>query len=267
MTYTFRRPSPSPPILILLGLLCFAMPAHAQDWTVQYFTRGALNQQPFFGTGSYLFLRTPEGPPIVYVLNNPAQGWSNLGAYGVAPIPEGIPAIAFTGAYDEAVATRNGNTVATPELAILSIIPMMDRIAGRLNPPLQWITATGATSVLRAVGYPAQRRGIVIELPAARLEVIEWCSGLMSAKWLLFLGLTLVAGARLPWRWALVVVVGAPLIAIEANILRVAGIGIALEVSGYAVRETAKYWLGYAALAAGIVQVTGLAHLAVRRNR
>jgi len=158
---------------------------------------------------------------------------------------------------------------AVPELAIL---PVLSRhIGGRrlnrlVNPTLQRMTAWGAAMLLRVLQIPATVHGIYIGLPSVTLEVQEWCSGIVAMKWLTLLALVvaLVGAGRLPWKVALIV--AAPFIALETNILRVAGIGASIEVFGYASRGTAKEWLGWAAMALGVVQVVGLGWL-INRQR
>ena len=119
--------------------------------------------------------------------------------------------------------------------------------------------------MLRALGRSAVQRGVYVDLPGVSLEVQEWCSGLVSAKWLLLLGLflVLVGSGRLPWKIALLL--AAPLIALEVNMLRVAGVGVGLEVWGHASRHAAKDVMGWIALALGVVQVVGLGRLMNRR--
>ena len=66
-----------------------------------------------------------------------------------------------------------------------------------------------------------------------------------SMKWLLLLAVfvALVGSGGVSSKVALVV--AAPLIALEANILRVAGIGLSIEVLGPALRDAAKEWLSW----------------------
>jgi hypothetical protein len=88
-------------------------------------------------------------------------------------------------------------TVSTPELPLLRRA-LSRHIGGRplkaiADPPLQHITAWGASGVLRAAQIPAVSDGVLVHLSRVRLEVEEWCSGLVSMKWL-----SLLAGT---WRW------------------------------------------------------------------
>jgi exosortase/archaeosortase family protein len=163
--------------------------------------------------------------------------------------------------------------VAVPELAVLRTLTK--HIGGRrlnaaVNPTLQRVTAWGATAILQALWIPAVQRGVYVDLSSVSLEVQEWCSGLYLVKWLLLLALFLAVVGRqtVPWKVALIVV--APLIALEANVLRVAGVGVSYEILGYAPEHWMgwgpKHWLGWGALALGVVQVVGLGWL-INRQR
>jgi hypothetical protein len=76
----------------------------SQEWKVDYSTRVDVSQaSQFYGPGAYLFLKAPDNTPV-YLQQG---GWSFIGLYGQgAPVPAAIPAIVFTGAFDQAVATR-----------------------------------------------------------------------------------------------------------------------------------------------------------------
>jgi len=160
--------------------------------------------------------------------------------------------------------------VSVPELAILRRLPRHifgPQLHALLNPSLQRVTAWGAATMLRAIRIPAAQRGVHVDLPSVSLEVQEWCSGLVSMKWLLLLAvfIALVGSGSLPWKVALVL--AAPLIALEANTLRGAGIGLGLEAGGYDYRSLLKDGTGWVALALGVVQVIGLGRWMNRRAR
>jgi len=71
-------------------------------WSVDYSTRGDIGQvNQFYGTGAYLFLKTPTADIPVYLQRS---GWQYQGSYGQVDLPEGIPDIRFTGPFDQAVA-------------------------------------------------------------------------------------------------------------------------------------------------------------------
>src|SRR5262245_21370229 len=118
--------------------------------------------------------------------------------------------------------------VAVPELVILHIYG--PQLNAALNPYLQRATAWGAFTLLLTLGIQAVLDGVYIALPSVTLEVQEWCSGVSSMKWLALFGLllTLTSAAGMPWRLA--ILLAAPLIAMEATILRVAAIGVGYEI-------------------------------------
>jgi exosortase/archaeosortase family protein len=140
--------------------------------------------------------------------------------------------------------------IAVPELVILHIYgPQLNAV---LNPYLQRATAWGAAKLLRALQVPAVLDGRYIVLPSVTLEVQEWCSGVSSVKWFALLGLllALTSGAGVPQRLAIFLT--APLIAIEANMLRVAAIGAGYEIwQGSSLKEG----VGWATLILGVGQV------------
>ena len=73
-----------------------------------------------------------------------------------------------------------------------------------------------------------------------RLEVEEWCSGLVSMKWLLLSATMLLFVGAAPWPWKLALILAVPLIALEVNMLRVARVGAGTEIFGHAARSALK---------------------------
>src|SRR5262245_36691607 len=72
-------------------------------WTIDYTVRGDISQvNKFYGTGAYLFLKTPDSIPV-YLQQG---GWQYQGVYGHVMLPDGLPAISFVGPYDQAIASR-----------------------------------------------------------------------------------------------------------------------------------------------------------------
>jgi len=159
-------------------------------------------------------------------------------------------------------AAESSPVLAVPELSILRRLSPRHlygrELAALANPSLQRTTAWGAACVLNAVQIPARQRAEFIDLPHVRLEVQEWCSGLVSMKWFLLLsvGIALAVPVSIPWKIALIF--AAPLIALEVNILRVAGIGISVEWLHADGWGPMKEWLAWVATGLGVAQVVGL---------
>jgi exosortase/archaeosortase family protein len=257
-------------LLIAIMICLFAMPASAETWTVEYSRVGDVSFiTPVFPPGTYELVKTPDFIPVYL---REATIWNFIGMYGgpaaghpQAALPESFPTVAFTGLYDVAIVRPlgggGGNVVATPELAILR--SFTKHIGGKqlhaaLNPPLQRLTAWSAATLLGASSW-----GDRIYLPQLTLEVQEWCSGLVQIKWLLVLAVVCLAIGRVPWPWALGVIVAVPLIGFEVNVLRVVGIGLAYERYGWAVKD----WMGWGATIFGVAQVIGLGTMARRIGR
>jgi exosortase/archaeosortase family protein len=222
---------------------------------VEYFKSGTVVPvAPVYPNGSYEFVRAPDYIPV-YLRR--ADMWDFIGMYGgpaagqpQASLPGSFPSIAFPGGTDYAIVTP---VVGVPELAIGR--SFTKHIGGRrlnaaVNPTLQRITAWGAAKLLGAPSH-----GIYVVLPHVVLEVQEWCSGVSSMKWLALLALGMGLVLRVGWAWTAALVIAAPLIGLETNIFRVAGIGYGYD----------KDMLGWGVIGFGVVQVAGFGWLAARR--
>jgi exosortase/archaeosortase family protein len=176
------------------------------------------------------------------------------GDYAIGGATFGDPAIGCCPVTSFFAESGHISVTAVPELSILR--SFAKHLGGRrlnafVNPTLQRLTAWGAAKLLGAKSY-----GVYVVLPTTILEVQEWCSGVSTMKWLMLLafGLALVTRASMPWKIAFVVV--APLIGLETNILRVAGIGYGYE----------KELLGWSTFALGVGQVALLGLWVNRTN-
>jgi len=191
------------------------------------------------------------------------------GEYSIGGAAFGDPAIACCPVTAFFAESGHLSVVATPELKLLRrLIPKHiygRELAAIANPRLQSLSAWGATKILRALQIPASREGVLITLPSVSLEVQEWCSGLVSMKWLLLLAIVIALVTPMGLSWKAVLVLAAPLIALEVNMLRIASIGAGIETLGYAARGTLKEWTGWGAMGLGVVQVVGLGWLVNRR--
>jgi exosortase/archaeosortase family protein len=231
--------------------------------------------QMFFLIAVFVLLSVPANADYLRGPVSEATHFYGDGVYQVLLAPNyvtvSMPAISFPAGTDIAAAVPansssggDGGTpvVATPEHTILRrLVPRHlygPQLAAFANPLLQRVTAWGAAKMLNAVQIPAVHRGVFVDLPTVRLEVEEWCSGLVSMKWLLLLATMLLFVGSARWPWKLVLIVAAPLIALEVNMLRVASVGAGIEIFGHASRTAIKEWTGWAATGLGVVQVAGL---------
>jgi exosortase/archaeosortase family protein len=251
-------------ILLLAILTMLPTPAAAQSWVVDYTVRVDISQTTkFYGTGAYLFLKTPTSDIPVYLQS---AGWQFQGVYGQVALPDGIPRITFTGTYDQAVASQvSGDKpeVGTPELAILGMLPAIPDLGGAktaLRYRYQHATAVGAAGLLRALGGPVDREGMRLHLRHVTVNVIEWCSGVDLLKFLLLGAAVLFTAARLTPGRGLLLVLACFVIALEVNILRVTAVSIGYETWGRS--DLAWLWkerFGVGAMVLGGLQVSGLA--------
>lgn len=95
----------------------------------------------------------------------------------------------------------------------------------KLHPVFQNFSAALGTDLLHLVGIPAYRQTIYIELPNITLKVAEVCSGVNYLIAVMAIGVPLAYISLRGWTRRVVLVSGALIIAILANVLRVALIG------------------------------------------
>jgi len=245
-------------LVMLLGLFLLPAAVEADVWHVDYIS--ASNPGGLYGDGSYIFVCC-ESTNIVYGIHE--GSWVRLPGYyvyGQTQLPSGIPQISLTPGNPvfEAVAYTiggggGGAVVATPELAILHHLPRHiygRELAALVNPTLQRLTAWAAAKLIGG-----RSRGVFIHLRSLTLEVQEWCSGLVTAKWLTVVAVVLACFVP-SWPGRIALVIAAPLIGIECNILRVAAVGVAFDQ--YQATWAVKEPIAIATMAFAVVQVTGL---------
>jgi exosortase/archaeosortase family protein len=251
-------------VLAVLSVLTFASPVFAQSWSVEYSRVGDVSFiTPVFPPGTYELVNAPNSIPV-YLRQDTM--WNFIGMYGgpaagypQASLPESFPQISFNG-YDVAVVRPVGGfTVGTPEFAILRRLTRHVggvRFNAAVTPPLQYVTAWGATGVLKALQKPVALRGLFIDWSPFAFEIEPWCAGTNTLKLMLAIGLGLAVYLRPGWTRGLALVGLAGLIAIEANILRVAATALLYEQMG---REAWgwKEWIGGATTAMAVLQVVG----------
>ncbi len=114
-------------------------------------------------------------------------------------------------------------------LFLLFMIPLPHAVGGMLSGVLQKIATICSTYLLQTIGIPAVSEGNVIWLTEKPLGVAQACSGLrmLTSFFALSAGVSLVMD-RPVWEKCLIAL-SAPVIAIAANILRIAATAVAYE--------------------------------------
>jgi exosortase len=149
------------------------------------------------------------------------------------------------------------------------MIPIPALVFNEVAFPLQlWASKLGE-STLRAVGIPVLREGNMITLATVTLEVAEACSGIRSLVSLLTLSIVYSYFCEKGWFVRCALVAATAPIAILANGLRVAAIGIAAHVQGAQAAEgtvhTASGWLVFVLAFGALIFLHRLAGLARER--
>lgn len=117
-----------------------------------------------------------------------------------------------------------------PVLFVMLAGGIPGKLIAPLSTKLQLISSTGATWLMKGLGFTLLQQGNMIEVPGCSLEVADVCSGLK--KLLAMFAFSLVYGHVFdiaPWKRMALVVASVP-IALLANIIRVAGL---IAVSTY----------------------------------
>ncbi|HXE80762.1 MAG TPA: exosortase A [Vicinamibacterales bacterium] len=124
-----------------------------------------------------------------------------------------------------------------PIAFLLLMVPLPTIVFNQIAFPLQLVASRVGEVALAALQIPVLREGNVIVIPAARLEVVEACSGIRSLLSLLAVGI--VYGYFTDPRPAVRAGLAAATIpiAILANGLRIAGTGVAAHLYGAAAAD------------------------------
>lgn len=116
--------------------------------------------------------------------------------------------------------------LAFPLWLLVLMLPLPSIITSTLTLPLQLVSSRLAAGILQAVGYPLVLEGNVIDLGVRQLQVVAACSGLRYILSLLALAVIFCYFyQRRFWKAAILLTSLVP-IAILANALRVAAMGI-----------------------------------------
>jgi EpsI family protein len=116
--------------------------------------------------------------------------------------------------------------LAFPIAYLLAMIPVWDFLTSRLHPYFQLYSANVGVGVLRLAGIPVFLDGVLISLPNITLVVAEACSGINYLISVLCIGVPLTMLFIRRWPKRLMVVMGAALIALLSNGLRVAMVSV-----------------------------------------
>ena len=117
-------------------------------------------------------------------------------------------------------------------LYLLIMIPMPGVVYGWFAFPLQLLASGASATILELLRIPVDQQGNVFHLSGITLQVAEACSGIRSLVGLLGMGI-LLGYLTTPRLWERVTLaLSAILIAVAANIIRVAGTGIIYQYAG-----------------------------------
>ena len=156
--------------------------------------------------------------------------------------------------------------LAFPLTFLLLMIPSPALVFNEIAFPLQLLASKLGESTLWAIGIPVLREGNMITLATVTLEVAEACSGIRSLVSLLTLSIVYSYFCEKGWFVRCVLIAATAPIAILANGLRVAAIGIAAHLQGPQAAEgtvhTASGWLVFVLAFSTLILLHRLAGLA-----
>jgi exosortase len=147
-----------------------------------------------------------------------------------------------------ALGARAARCIALPAAYFLLALP----IIGVFAAPLQTLTATAASLPLHVVGLSPVIQGRYVTIPEGSFEIAEGCAGTHFLTAALATGTLFAVFLGLPFRRAMLVVVGSVLVGLVANWLRVAlviEIGHVTAMQSSLVRDHHAFgWLIFTAL-------------------
>jgi EpsI family protein len=113
-----------------------------------------------------------------------------------------------------------------PIMYLLFMIPFARIFTDGFHYPFQLLSANIAAAILNLVGIPYIRTANYIELPHITLEVAKGCSGVNYLISIIAIGIPLTYLTQKYWSRRVILILGAVIVAMMSNGLRVALIGI-----------------------------------------
>jgi exosortase len=177
--------------------------------------------------------RAGSGHPAGALMILAALGVLGLGYSGESLLVRGVSLVmAVAGAVLWIWGAGCLRATAFPVAFLVFMVPLPRAVVGAVTLDLQLFAASFAAGALRLMGIPVYRTGAVIELPSMTLEVAEICNGL---RFLLALVVLTAAFAQVSQRTVarkILLVSAAIPVAILANAIRVATIGLGVQYIG-----------------------------------
>jgi exosortase len=122
-------------------------------------------------------------------------------------------------------------------LALIFVVPVPGMLRQEIAVPLGTTTAKVAEHLLVLFGVPVERSGTLLSINEVDVTIAEACNGLRMVLSLFFVSYVVAFSGSMPWYVRVVVLLGAPVLAIVCNVVRLIP---TLCLYGYASREWAE---------------------------
>lgn len=156
---------------------------------------------------------------------------------------------------------------AAPFALLLLMVPLPSYVMGQITWHLQAMASTVSGFLLEQIGVPVYQDGNLLRLPNYVLEVKQACSGSNSILSLVTLALVLGISTKEKWWKNVLLVAGALILAVAANVVRIVGTGlIARQWGNLAANETLHAGWGVAVFLVGALGLLAIRNL-LRRPR
>jgi exosortase len=149
---------------------------------------------------------------------------------------------------------RAGRELAPALVILLFAIPIPGVVLNHVLLPMQLVAASQLEWMLHALGIPAIREGIALQLPHRAISVIETCSGLRGILMLTMLATCWATFFSLRPLASFIMIASAPVIALLVNAIRILSISLTPHSDFSAVHSLQ----GLAVFAGGIVLLIGV---------